>query len=1233
MERGSAYLSGLIILFLLPRSDAEAIPHERLDNNLSVDVSMESQRIPLGNDPEQVIQEEFEVDKHLSNTVLASNEVDLDELSQCIRAGQEKGTIERWMDCFNSLGSHATVDSDHVLLLPETQISFTEEEVGAKFSTLEEQREKEEVEDESDTPEGSVCVSGLHSSSAKFPHSSTEGENIISEMAEHDTMPADGIVGMKESGSVINNNDNANSELPSIEEEEHEVPNMENSTFQYLKLPLEIESDESSFEKLENADTSRVQKLRQSQRASMGNDPEQVTQEEFEFDNHLSNEDLVSNEVVLDELSRCIRAGQEKGTLERWMDCINSLGSHASTDSDHVLLSPKTQISFTEEENGAKVLILEEQREKEKVEEESHTLEASVCVSGMQTSSAKFLHSAAGENIISEIAELDPVQADEIVGMNEAGSVINNNDNEDSELLSLDEEEHEVPNTENSAFECLKLPLEVESHGHRIEKLKHAVSSRVQKLLERYDALSCLLKNAKLITLFISSLFLYFRRSSIMAFEKVRIVLAILVQAKQRAGENIAEFFASKESSTSGESQNEQDRRESVKNLQKDNIIGALGCPLGMAVASVLAEVLESNNQKGQFISADELPRLMGLAVKESLSQILDTEIRQFANDFETSFRSTFNTLRLVKQVMHDNEKISCDSEGKWNESPFGQMADSSLSGFATDVNGHNMDMECTTTRKQIPSNKNCQLQSDERGQMQEKVSSLDTACEHIRKVGEENGLPSLEQDFLKQSSFMKAESQVDCKGQASEGNYEVVGSECATSQVTVAGSVQQSNFGHVKSEVNVHSCGVGSGEIERNNSVIKDVGMQAAQCPKMGNSFSVLTERTTTTAEGSGENSVSNLRGEIPGNKETSGILEDCQKIVLSGHPQCEEQSGRQLRTFSGNLPKAAMLSVFSDRTNISDLQFQQNFLNVLDKSLREKERSNHLKSLKLVQKVRHFKLEEEQLRNNSESNMLRRNKLELNQSKALFKESAFVGEKQNRAYDELSRQCADELAAGMIIMLVALAYGVSRYSRSLLSEAITSCQAFTKESQKSSWFPNPMDTVTGRFRTVVCEIMVISRMLAGGGFVSVIAYLLLRHTVTSSSQAKPATIILILLGGLCGWAGKFSVDSLGGSGFRWLVYWELLCILHAFATCFTSYLFCFLNGPISSSVGSNSTSSWIRKFAFHTTLVLVLPAMAGLTPFAPVRDWTKHFSDILKDHVLEPVITYLAYGPRHFL
>lgn len=76
-----------------------------------------------------------------------------------------------------------------------------------------------------------------------------------------------------------------------------------------------------------------------------------------------------------------------------------------------------------------------------------------------------------------------------------------------------------------------------------------------------------------------------------MAFEKLRLVLPILTQAKQMAVENIAEFFASKESATPTESLNEQDRREYFINLQNDNMVGALGCPLGMVVSSFLAEV------------------------------------------------------------------------------------------------------------------------------------------------------------------------------------------------------------------------------------------------------------------------------------------------------------------------------------------------------------------------------------------------------------------------------------------------------------------------------------------------------------------------------------------------------------------------------------------------------------------------------------------------------------------
>jgi len=228
-----------------------------------MDVSMENHENPLGIDPEQVTQEGFKFDKHVSNEFSVRNEVGLDELSQCIQVGQEKGPPERWIDCFNSSASQVKADFDHVLFSPKTQSSFMEEENGIQFLTVEEQRDKEKAGEESDTLEFFVCASGKQRSPAKFLHSSTEGENIMSKITEHDIVQHDGIVGMKESGSVINNNNNADSELQPLDAEEHEARNMENSTFVYLKLAIEIEFDESSLEKLEHEDTNGVRKLLQ----------------------------------------------------------------------------------------------------------------------------------------------------------------------------------------------------------------------------------------------------------------------------------------------------------------------------------------------------------------------------------------------------------------------------------------------------------------------------------------------------------------------------------------------------------------------------------------------------------------------------------------------------------------------------------------------------------------------------------------------------------------------------------------------------------------------------------------------------------------------------------------------------------------------------------------------------------------------------------------------------------
>eukprot|EP01018_Ginkgo_biloba_P029319 Gb_29176 [translate_table: standard] len=648
----------------------------------------------------------------------------------------------------------------------------------------------------------------------------------------------------------------------------------------------------------------------------------------------------------------------------------------------------------------------------------------------------------------------------------------------------------------------------------------------------------------------------------------------------------------------------------------------------------------------------------MGLAVKESLFQVIDTGCQHFANDFEASFRSTLKTIRLVRQTYHDKERTFSNAPRKQMSSSQRQTAGNASSSLTTDVGVLDTEMGCTEASNYEESHKpsitgKCQVESDKLTHMHRNSVCCDTANEHKMKVEFEKTLRTFEHEFCNKPSCMRSdpqaclrfsESHINHQYQASKESRQFAGNDCLSSGMTGVGNAYHNNFSYVKSEVNItgenhhtshlnSDSGVHYGEIEGSSRDVEDVVVQAVHSPNpfVGNSSFESPESTATTAMRTGENDACKLR-DIHSTKETSSLSENYQQVVLHEHCQHKEQSDRQLMRFVGSMPEATALALLSEKS-LSDAEFHKNFLNVLDKSVREKERRNDLKSLEIMQKLRHFRLEEEQLHVNSESNELMRHRLDLNHSKALFKESVFVDQKLNKAYVELSKKCADDLAAGLILMLLALAYGIWRYSHARLSEAISVCQLSTKEPRKSSWFYNPMDSVTGHFQTLACGITVVSRMLAGIFAVAAIAYSLLRQTVASSSQTMPATVIIIVLGGVCGWAGKLSVDSLGGNGFHWLLLWEVLCILHAFANCFTSYLVRILNGPTSGSVGFNLIPVWIRNFAFHTILAFVLPVMAGLTPFAPVMDWTKHFSTILLDQVFEPVSASLRDGLRYFL
>lgn len=136
-------------------------------------------------------------------------------------------------------------------------------------------------------------------------------------------------------------------------------------------------------------------------------------------------------------------------------------------------------------------------------------------------------------------------------------------------------------------------------------------------------------------------------------------------------------------------------------------------------------------------------------------------------------------------------------------------------------------------------------------------------------------------------------------------------------------------------------------------------------------------------------------------------------------------------------------------------------------------------------------------------------------------------------------------------------------------------------------------------------------SRMAFGVLMIFAIAYLLIQRS-TTTSQTMPVTFILLLLGVACGYCGKLCVDTLGGSGSLWLLYWEILCMLHFLSIVCTPILFQILHGPVTASQATKQNTIipyWIRRFWFYATLLVFLPLFCGLTPFTSLDQWKDHF------------------------
>ncbi|KAJ8557328.1 hypothetical protein K7X08_002953 [Anisodus acutangulus] len=325
-----------------------------------------------------------------------------------------------------------------------------------------------------------------------------------------------------------------------------------------------------------------------------------------------------------------------------------------------------------------------------------------------------------------------------------------------------------------------------------------------------------------------------------------------------------------------------------------------------------------------------------------------------------------------------------------------------------------------------------------------------------------------------------------------------------------------------------------------------------------------------------------------------------------------CLESIGRQLTLYDSQV-KQQLASVSSSNRSVDS---------TLERSLMEQARSNDLKTFEIGLTVRKLQLKERQMALSSDANLLEKVKLSFGFSKMSFKAEKFKNQVEDSKHAELLKTCIDCLVAGLFIMLACLGYGTYVFSHKRITEATASCTPAMEH--KSWWMPKSMSSINSGLQLLRCQVQVLSRVLFGAFMILAIACLLLQRSATSN-QTMPVTYILLLLGVGCGFAGKFCIDALGGSGYHWLIYWETLCLLHFFSYVFISTLFLILNGPVTVSEKSRDRTFpyWMRRSMFYTTLLLFLPLLCGLMPFAGAGEWKNHFSSL----VLDAFITRVEY------
>lgn len=309
--------------------------------------------------------------------------------------------------------------------------------------------------------------------------------------------------------------------------------------------------------------------------------------------------------------------------------------------------------------------------------------------------------------------------------------------------------------------------------------------------------------------------------------------------------------------------------------------------------------------------------------------------------------------------------------------------------------------------------------------------------------------------------------------------------------------------------------------------------------------------------------------------------------EIVLHEEPRRRQQLSRDVSRSSSAMP-----------------------LTTFEKALEEQARANDLKSMEIGLTMRKLRLKETELALSYESNNLGKSKLEMNASKAAFRAEKFKTEQEDSRKADTVNKIMDWLVLSVFTMLATMLYGAYIFSQQRIMEAASICEP-SEEKTSSWWVPKQVSSFNAEFNILLCRVRVWVQSFFGVLMILVITYFIIqRSSGATAKQTMPVTFIVIFLGIVCGLPGKFCVDTLGGDGKLWLLLWEAFCVLQFVANVFTLAFYRLMYGPVGGRCDNTMVPYWARRSVFFVVVVLALPVMNGLLPFATYGEWREHWA-----------------------